>query len=200
METLRQDWSDWRRWLWLVGIFTLIGLTFALQEIIPHFWCIATNCESHIPKEWSVWLSAGYVLLTVYAMMLLVPLVWTLEKRLHLRNLGWKRWLIMHGTMSLGFILLHTEVDWIEAKGNYVQIHAGPEVYRLREKLSMLEQRLDQRNFARIHRSMIVNLNRVKELQPWFHGEYHVHLNDGTKLTLSRRYKAKVEAQLGSRL
>lgn len=92
------------------------------------------------------------------------------------------------------------EIDWIEAKGNYVQLHAGREAYRLRESLSALEEKLDQQCFVRIHRSFIVNLEQVREFQPWFHGEYIVILKDGTKLKLTRRYKVQVEAQLGGRL
>jgi two-component system LytT family response regulator len=98
------------------------------------------------------------------------------------------------------FFLTVDEIDWIEAEGNYPRLHVGQEAYRLRETLSALEQKLDSRRFVRIHRGSIVNLDRVQEIQLWFHGDYVILLKNGTKLTLSRRYKAKVEAQLGGRL
>jgi two-component system LytT family response regulator len=84
-------------------------------------------------------------------------------------------------------ILVRTaDVDWIEARGNYARLHVGRAVHLLRETMGSLEQRLDPKRFARIHRSTIVNLDRVKEMQPWFSGEYVVLLLDGTKLKLSR--------------
>ena len=98
------------------------------------------------------------------------------------------------------FFLTTDEVDWIEAEGNYVSIHAGKKAYLLRETISSLEAQLDPREFVRIHRSAIVNINRIKELQPWSHGEYHVILNDGTQLTLSRSYREKLQAALGNSL
>jgi len=94
------------------------------------------------------------------------------------------------------FFLRVDEVDWIEAAGNYVRLHVGSEVYRMRETLGALEDKLDPRRFVRIHRSQVVNLDRIQELQPWFHGEYVVFLKDGTKLKLSRHYKTGIEALL----
>jgi two-component system LytT family response regulator len=63
--------------------------------------------------------------------------------------------------------------------------------------MNALEQRLDSHRYLRIHRSTIVNADRIKELRPWFHGEYIVVLKDGTELTLSRTYREKILAQLG---
>jgi len=95
-------------------------------------------------------------------------------------------------------LLLRTEeVDWIEAAANYVKLHRGREVHLLRETMSALEGRLDPSRFVRIHRSTIVNLDRVAHLEPWFHGDYVVKLADGTSLTLSRTYREKVEERLG---
>jgi two-component system LytT family response regulator len=98
------------------------------------------------------------------------------------------------------FFLNTDEIDWIEAEGNYVSIHAGKKSYLLRETISGLESQLDPKGFVRIHRSAIVRLNCVKELQPWSHGEYHVILQDGTRLTLSRSYREKLQAALGNSL
>jgi len=78
-----------------------------------------------------------------------------------------------------------SEIDWIEADGKHARLHAGRETHVVRHTLTRLEQRLASHNFVRVHRSAIVNLDRIKELEPWFHGEYVVILKDGTKLTSS---------------
>lgn len=84
------------------------------------------------------------------------------------------------------------EIDWVEAADNYVRIHAGREAHLIRETLQSLEGRLNPEKFLRIHRSTLVNLDRIRELQPIFHGDYLVKLNDGTELTLSRSYREKL--------
>ncbi len=78
------------------------------------------------------------------------------------------------------------EVDWVEAEGNYVRLHVGAHSHLLRETMKNIEGRLDPDRFIRIHRSTIVNTDRIKELHPLFHGEYAVILRDGTRLTASR--------------
>ena len=88
------------------------------------------------------------------------------------------------------------DIDWIEAADNYVQVHTGRQSHLVHATLNGLESRLDSRRFLRIHRSAIVNVSRIKELQPLFHGEYTVTLHNGTRLTLSRRYRDKLK-QLG---
>ncbi|MEP6763108.1 MAG: LytTR family DNA-binding domain-containing protein [Gemmatimonadaceae bacterium] len=90
------------------------------------------------------------------------------------------------------------EIDWIEADRNYVRLHVGKVSHTIRERISHLEESLDPRLFARIHRSTIVNLNRVKEMQQWFSGDYVVILDNGTRLRLSRHYRDRVEKQVGS--
>ena len=98
------------------------------------------------------------------------------------------------------FFLKTDEIDWIEAEGNYVCLHVKRESYLLRETISGLEAQLNPQKFSRIHRSQIVNLDRIKELQPWSHGEYHVLLHDGTQLTLSRSYRERLHELLGKAL
>jgi len=88
------------------------------------------------------------------------------------------------------------EIDWIEASDNYVCLHCGKETHVLRETMSQLESRLDPSRFVRVHRSAIVNLDRIKELQPWFRGEYRVILRDGTELTLTKSHREKLESRL----
>ena len=88
------------------------------------------------------------------------------------------------------------DVDWVEAHGNYVRLHTGPQVHVLRLTMNALERRLPVSRFARIHRSTIVNLDRVREMQPWFSGDYVVHLHGGTRLKLSRVYRDRLEARL----
>ena len=89
------------------------------------------------------------------------------------------------------------EIDWVEAADNYVRIHAGRESHLMRETLQSLESRLNPEKFLRIHRSTLVNLDSIRELQPIFHGDYLVKLNDGTELTLSRSYREKLREPLG---
>ncbi len=84
------------------------------------------------------------------------------------------------------------EIDWIEAAGNYVRLHAGKEQYLYRETMTKLEEQLNPDRFARIHRSTIVNIERIKELQPWFRGDYMVVLRDNSKLLLSRTYRGRL--------
>jgi two-component system LytT family response regulator len=95
-------------------------------------------------------------------------------------------------------MLLRTdEIDWVEAADNYVRVHVGSESHLLRETLGALELRLNPAKFMRIHRSTVVNIDRVKELQPWFHGDYIVILQDGSRLNLSRTYRDRVIGLLG---
>jgi two-component system, LytTR family, response regulator len=95
------------------------------------------------------------------------------------------------------FFLRTEDIDWIEAAGNYVRLHLAEESHLFRETMNRMEARLDSRRFARIHRSRIVNTERIKELQPWFNGEYVVVLRNGTRLPLSRGYRDKLQEQLG---
>jgi two-component system LytT family response regulator len=96
------------------------------------------------------------------------------------------------------FFVKTEDVDWIEAAGNYARVHVGTEAHLLRETMNALEERLDAEKFLRIHRSTIVNIERIQELQPWFHGDYVVILHDGTQLTLSRGYRQKIQELFGN--
>jgi len=97
------------------------------------------------------------------------------------------------------FFLPLDEVDWIEAAGDYVRLHAGPQRHLLRETMANLEQQLPA-HFQRIHRSIIVNLHQVRELRARDHGEYVVYLRDGTTLKLSRSYRERLQEALGTSL
>ncbi|HST62624.1 MAG TPA: LytTR family DNA-binding domain-containing protein [Longimicrobium sp.] len=83
-------------------------------------------------------------------------------------------------------------VDWLEAEGNYVRLHCGRDAHLVRATLGGMEEQLDASRFTRIHRSTIVNVDRVKEVRPWFAGDYQVTLQDGTELRLSRRYRGRL--------
>ena len=95
------------------------------------------------------------------------------------------------------FFLKTEEIDWIEAEGKYVRLHAGKESYLLREAIGSLEAQLDPKKFPRIHRSSIVNIERIQELRPWSHGDFIVVLKDETKLRMSRRYRQNLSAVWG---
>lgn len=85
------------------------------------------------------------------------------------------------------------DVDWFEADRNYIRLHVGATVHVIRERISQLESTLDPRQFARIHRSIIVRLASVREVNPWSSGDSIVILHDGTELRLSRHYRHQVE-------
>ncbi len=98
------------------------------------------------------------------------------------------------------FFIKTDEIDWFEAEGKYVRLHTGKESHLLREAIGNIEARLDAKKFLRIHRSHIVNIERIKELEPWFHNEYRVILRDGTKLMMSRSCRKRLGELLGSEL
>jgi len=89
------------------------------------------------------------------------------------------------------------DVEWIESEGNYVRLHVSGESYSLRETLSAVEAKLDPAQFMRIHRCNIVNINHIKDLRPWFTGEYIVRMQSGKELTLTRSYREALHRLLG---
>jgi len=89
------------------------------------------------------------------------------------------------------------DIDWCEAQGNYVRVHVGQQEHLVRDTMSHLESELDPQQFVRIHRSTIVNVDRIQEMQSSFNGEYVVLLRTGTRLTLSRGYRESLQARLG---
>ena len=111
---------------------------------------------------------------------------------------------------DLEYLVVHAEnrsvlvrtsaIDWIEAKGNYVNVHRGRESSLVRKSLSALQAELDPRRFVRIHRSAIVNVDRIRELERMFHGEYRVILQSGAQLTLSRHYRRAFQKLVGGTL
>jgi len=84
------------------------------------------------------------------------------------------------------------EIDWIEADRDYVRLYNGQRKHLLRSTISGMERQLQGERFIRIHRSTIVNVDRIREMQPLSYGEYAVILNDGTRLTLSRSFRERV--------
>jgi two-component system LytT family response regulator len=93
------------------------------------------------------------------------------------------------------YVLLRaSDLDWAEADANYLKLHAGPRTFHVRMTMQELERRLDPAHFARIHRSTIVNLDRVSAIHPEWHGDFSVVLTTGATLRLSRRYRSRVLA------
>jgi len=90
-----------------------------------------------------------------------------------------------------------SDIDWVEAAGDYVILHCGDEKSMIRETMAGMEKKLPSDRFVRIHRSSIVCIPSVREIKPYFHGDYIVYLKDGRELKLSRRYWPKVEQVLG---
>jgi len=89
-------------------------------------------------------------------------------------------------------------VDWLETAGNYVSLHAGKDTHLVRETMNQIETQLDPAHFVRIHRSTMVRIEAIKEIQPLFNGDRAVILRDGSKLTMSRSYRDKAKAALGA--
>ena len=98
------------------------------------------------------------------------------------------------------FFLKAEEIDWIEAEGDYMKFHVAGRTHLMRETMARLEARLNPKRFVRIHRSTIVNIDRLRKLSPSFAGEYAVVLQDGTKLKLSRGYHERITALLNQSL
>jgi two-component system LytT family response regulator len=96
------------------------------------------------------------------------------------------------------FFVRADEVDWIEAADNYIRLHVGAATHLVRESLRTLEGKLDPRFFLRVHRSAIVNVDAIRELQPWFHGDHVVILRSGARLTCSRRYDERLRQMLAN--
>jgi two-component system LytT family response regulator len=103
---------------------------------------------------------------------------------------------LMIKSTSRVFFLKVDDIDWIEAADYYVKLHQGKRAHLLRETMNDLETKLDPGRFIRIHRSAIVNLDRVKEMHPHFNGEYIVILQDGTELKLSRSRREQLQQLL----
>ncbi len=94
------------------------------------------------------------------------------------------------------FFVNSTDINYIKAQGKYIEIHAGKANHLLRKTLQSTLKRLDPDRFFRIHRSHVVNIDYIQELQTWFHGDYNVILKDGTELRLSRRYSKTLLSRL----
>lgn len=101
-----------------------------------------------------------------------------------------ERILVRRGEEAM--LLRTAEIVWIEAAGNYSRLHTAGDSHLVRGTLAGLEARLDPARFARIHRSHIVNLDQVRSLHPWSHGDWLLRLHDGTELMLSRRYRDRL--------
>ncbi|MBD8528153.1 LytR/AlgR family response regulator transcription factor [Pseudomarimonas arenosa] len=95
------------------------------------------------------------------------------------------------------FLVRVEDIDWIEASGNYVNLHVGLRAYPLRETMTAIEQRLAGRGFARVHRSAMVNLDRVREIVPFDTGDGEARLISDVRVAVSRRYRKRLREQLG---
>jgi two-component system LytT family response regulator len=111
-------------------------------------------------------------------------------------NSGQRNRLMIKASGRIHFVRM-ADIDWCEAQGNYVRVHAGAQEHLVRDTMSHLESELDPQQFVRIHRSTIVNVDRILEMQSSFNGEYVVLLRSGTRLTLSRGYRDSIQARLG---
>ena len=90
------------------------------------------------------------------------------------------------------------EIDWLEADGKHVKFHVGDRTFAIREAMSRIERLLDPRMFLRVSRSAIVNVDRIREVQPWFHGDHVIVLQSGEQVTTTRTYRSSVNRLLGT--
>jgi len=98
------------------------------------------------------------------------------------------------------FLVKVEDIDWIESAGNYVTLHVGKSLYPLRETMANIQQQLDKRGFARVHRSAILNLDRVSQIEPFDTGDARALLSNGDSAPVSRRYRAMLKERLNSNL
>jgi len=109
-----------------------------------------------------------------------------------------KRFLIKSGSAS--YFVKVEDIDWVAAAGNYVELHIGPKSHLMRKTMNTVEAKLDPQRFLRIHRSAIVNVERIKELRPRHYGDHKIVLSSGTQLILKRCHTAKLEQMVGEAL
>jgi len=95
------------------------------------------------------------------------------------------------------FFIKTAEIEWFKAEDNYIRVHSGGKSYLIRQTMRTLEEQLDPHRFIRIHRTAIVNVEKIRELQQWFQRDYRVILQDGTKLPLGRSYRNHLRSVLG---
>lgn len=88
------------------------------------------------------------------------------------------------------------DVDWIESDGNYIRLHVGTVSHPIRSTITSCEEQLDPKRFVRVHRRFLVNMNRIKEVQPWFGGDSVIVLQNGQQLRLSRNYREQFQARM----
>jgi two-component system, LytTR family, response regulator len=108
------------------------------------------------------------------------------------RERAYPEWLLIKKEDRSVFLRV-ADIDWIESSRNNVRLHVGKEIYVFHETTTGIESKLDPKKFFRIHRSTIVNIEKIKEMHPWFNGDYAVTLKDGTKLTLSSTYRERLK-------
>jgi two-component system LytT family response regulator len=108
------------------------------------------------------------------------------------RERAYPEWLLIKKDDRSVFLRV-ADIDWIESSRNNVRLHVGKEIYVFHETTSGIEAKLDPKKFFRIHRSTIVNIEKIREMHPWFNGDYAVTLKDGTKLTLSSTYRERLK-------
>jgi two-component system LytT family response regulator len=94
------------------------------------------------------------------------------------------------------YFLKIEEIDWVEGAGDYLSLHVGSGSHLIRETMGNFQAKLDPRKFLRIHRSTIVNIDRIKDIKPLFKGEYRITLTNGTRLNSSRGYRPQLQKLL----
>ncbi len=110
---------------------------------------------------------------------------------------AYNEWLVVNLDGDRMIAMRTEDIEWIEAAGKYVIFHGDGRKFMKRESMEGLESRLNPRKLIRVHRSRIINVAAIKEIQPWFHGEFILIMKDGAKITLSRAYRDKFKTLFG---
>jgi two-component system LytT family response regulator len=108
------------------------------------------------------------------------------------RERAYPEWFLLKKDGRSYFLKIR-DIDWVESSRNNVRLHVGSDVHVMQETTAGIEARLDPRRFMRIHRSTIVQIDRIREMHPWFNGDYTVTMRDGTQLTMSQTYRDKLK-------
>jgi two-component system, LytTR family, response regulator len=111
------------------------------------------------------------------------------------RGGAWRQRFVVRQQGRIAFVRTD-DVDWIDAEGNYVRLHVGGRTHLVRDTMKAVESQLDPDRFVRVHRSAIVNVDRIASMEPYFHGEYVVTMRDGSRLTSSRSHGGRLRALL----
>jgi len=201
------------RWLQSLGAHAVFSVVFSLVHVTLMYWMRVVLFALVTPPSryvWHNWIGEfGYEYLKDFRSYMLIVVLIYLYRFILRRLQGEAGFLAEDGTSTtetsdrflvkkLGreFLVRIDEIDWIESCGNYVNLHVGDRVYPLRETMMRIDEQLVPRGFQRVHRSAIVNLDRVTEIRAFDSGDGEARLRDDTVVPVSRRFRQDLRERL----